>query len=232
MTSTTTEFAVNMTCKKCARAVEESLSSPHINIVDINVAKSSVIVESTLSTTELLQKLETSGRKVVVKGLGGTTAGVAVLEAGEQKVKGVVRFVQLPNSCIVDGTVDGLEPGKYQLSVHENGDISRGCESCGDTFNPVGKFMGLEGKQYGDLGVIEAGSNGRSTFRLENKIVHLPELIGRSLIISKPYTNGEKRIICGIIARSAGLFQNPKTICACSGASMWDEKNVPMKPSL
>lgn len=126
MTSTKTEFAVNMTCNNCVKAVEESLSSPHINIVDINVAKSSVVVESTLSTTELLQKLESSGRQVVVKGLGGTTAGVAVLEAGKSEVKGVVRFVQLSSSCIVDGTVDGLEPGKYRLTVHENGDISQG----------------------------------------------------------------------------------------------------------
>lgn len=90
--------------------------------------------------------------------------------------------------------------------------------------------MGLEGKQYGDLGDIVAKSNGRSTFRLENKIVKLPELIGRSLVISKTQRDDEKRISCGIIARSAGLFQNTKTICACSGASIWDEKNVPRRP--
>lgn len=232
MTSTTTEFAVNMMCNKCVKAVEESLSSPNINIVDIDVKRSCVIVESTLSTTELLQKLETSGRKVVVKGLGGTTAAVAVLEAGSPKVKGVVRLAQLPNACIIDGTVDGLEPGKYQLSVHENGDISQGCENCGETYNPVAKMMGLEGKEYGDLGHISAGPNGRSAFRLENKVIQLPECIGRSLVISQPQREGGKRITCGIIARSSGLFQNPKTICACSGASIWDENNLPIRRAL
>ena len=33
---------------------------------------------------------------------------------------------------------------------------------------------------------------------------------------------------CGIIARSAGLFQNPKKVCACDGVTIWDERNVPI----
>jgi copper chaperone for superoxide dismutase len=28
---------------------------------------------------------------------------------------------------------------------------------------------------------------------------------------------------CGIIARSAGLFQNPKKVCTCDGVTIWDE---------
>ncbi|KAL3288911.1 hypothetical protein HHI36_003356 [Cryptolaemus montrouzieri] len=232
MSSTKTEFAVNMTCDNCVKAVKESLSSPYVHIVDIDLKKNSVIVESSLSTTELIQKIETSGKKVVLKGIGETSAGVAILEAGKPEIKGVVRFVQLQNSCIVDGTVDGLKPGKYQLTVHENGDISNGCDSCGDTFNPNDLKMGLEEKRYGELGEIRALSNGRSSFRLENNIVKLRDLIGRSLVISQINNNREQRYTCGIIARSAGLFQNPKTICACSGASIWDETIDPKKASL
>ncbi|KAK9874029.1 hypothetical protein WA026_002383 [Henosepilachna vigintioctopunctata] len=228
MSSNKVEFAVNMNGKNCVKAVERSLESPHIQIVNIDLEKNSVVVESSLPTIELLQKLEESGRKVVVKGLGGSAAGVALLETGKPDVRGVIRFVQLQNSCIIDGTIDGLEAGNYQVSIHENGDISRGCDSCGETFNP----NGLEGKPYGDLGPIKAEMNGRSTFRFENKIVKLPELIGRSLVISQPSKNGEKRISCGIIARSAGLFENPKTICACSGTSIWDETEDPRKSSL
>ena len=29
--------------------------------------------------------------------------------------------------------------------------------------------------------------------------------------------------MCGIIARSAGLFQNPKKVCTCDGVTVWDE---------
>ena len=33
------------------------------------------------------------------------------------------------------------------------------------------------------------------------------------------------RLACGIVARSSGLFQNPKQICACDGLTLWDERD-------
>lgn len=33
------------------------------------------------------------------------------------------------------------------------------------------------------------------------------------------------RLACGIIARSSGLFQNTKKICACDGLTIWDERD-------
>lgn len=36
-----------------------------------------------------------------------------------------------------------------------------------------------------------------------------------------------RRVACAIIARSSGLFQNPKRFCACDGISIWEERNVP-----
>lgn len=33
------------------------------------------------------------------------------------------------------------------------------------------------------------------------------------------------RLTCGIIARSSGLFQNTKKICACDGLTIWDERD-------
>lgn len=36
------------------------------------------------------------------------------------------------------------------------------------------------------------------------------------------------RIVCGIIARSSGLFENNKKICACDGVTLWEERNVPL----
>ena len=29
--------------------------------------------------------------------------------------------------------------------------------------------------------------------------------------------------MCGIVARSAGLFQNTKRVCTCDGVTIWDE---------
>lgn len=54
--------------------------------------------------------------------LGGNTG------YGAGSVRGVVRFVQLdPESCVIEGTIDGLTPGQHGLHVHECGDITDGC---------------------------------------------------------------------------------------------------------
>ena len=60
----------------------------------------------------------------------------------ERNVQGVTRFVQLDEeTCVVEGTIDGLSPGMHGLYVHECGDLSRGCDSTGDHFNPFGKIQ-------------------------------------------------------------------------------------------
>ena len=38
--------------------------------------------------------------------------------------------------CVIEGTVDGLKPGEHGLAVHETGDISQGCNTVGDHYNP------------------------------------------------------------------------------------------------
>lgn len=43
-------------------------------------------------------------------------------------INGVIRFVQGPDGCIVDGAIDGLTPGPHGLHIHECGDISDGCK--------------------------------------------------------------------------------------------------------
>lgn len=66
----------------------------------------------------------------VDKNLG---AAVAMLggSSGYSKlgINGVVRFVQISNyECIVDGTIDGLSPGKHGFHIYECGDLSNGCD--------------------------------------------------------------------------------------------------------
>lgn len=68
-----------------------------------------------------------SGFNRNLAGIDNLGAAVAMLE-GEPFVKGVVRFVQInDNTCVVDGTIDGLSPGVHGLCIHEYGDISEGC---------------------------------------------------------------------------------------------------------
>ena len=49
-------------------------------------------------------------------------------------------------------------------------------------------------------------------------------------ILSILQVNGNcgEALSCGIIARSAGIFENAKRICACDGVTLWDERNKPL----
>ncbi|KAL3878440.1 hypothetical protein ACJMK2_030790 [Sinanodonta woodiana] len=241
------EFAVQMTCQSCVEAVRKSLSSVEgVQIVDINLENEHVVVESSLSSAKVKELIEQTGRPAVLKGMGSlfadtsessggqTTAAVAILEAGSDLIKGVARFVQKNNStCIIEGTVDGLNPGKHALCIHECGDISQGCQSCGDVF--LGLSQKLSEKPAGELGDIIATETGRTEFRIETGQVKVWDIIGRSMLVhsldtSQVHRNtpNDNRLVCGIIARSAGIFQNTKKICSCDGVTIWDERNKPV----
>lgn len=56
----------------------------------------------------------------------------------------------------------------------------------------------------------------------------------RSFAIADQKEDGTQGNIlaCGIIARSAGLFENPKMICACDGVTIWDEEKSKKRAAL
>ncbi|XP_007431341.1 copper chaperone for superoxide dismutase isoform X1 [Python bivittatus] len=255
----TLEFAVQMTCQNCMETVQETLQKvPGLRIVDIQLDSQTVLVETSLGTEEVQNLLESTGRKAVLKGMGSSVPGLlgsaaVAMVTGRGLIQGVVRFLQVsPEKCLVDGTVDGLQPGLHGIHVHEFGDISRSFDSCGDHFNPNGECHGGPQDQHrhaGDLGNILVTADGRASFRMEDRQLKVDDIIGRSLVIdegeddlghgshplSKVSGNSGERVACGIIARSAGLFQNPKKICSCSGVTLWEErksgKAVPGRPT-
>ena len=62
------------------------------------------------------------------QGLRGLGAAVAMM-GGRHGAKGVTRLVQSDEkTCIIEGTLDGLSPGKHRLQIHEFGDLSDGCD--------------------------------------------------------------------------------------------------------
>ncbi|KAM7085199.1 copper chaperone for superoxide dismutase isoform 1-T1 [Molossus nigricans] len=276
-TACTLEFAVQMTCQSCVDAVRTSLQGvAGVQSVEVELENQMVLVQTTLPSQEVQALLEGTGRQAILKGMGSgllQNLGAAVAILGETgPVQGVVRFLQLtPERCLIEGTIDGLEPGPHGLHVHQFGDLTSNCNSCGDHFNPDGTSHGGpqdSERHRGDLGNVHADASGRATFRIEDEQlkvsgkeseglssqggplsedVHcLPskvwDVIGRSLVIdegeddlgrgSHPLSritgNSGKRLACGIIARSAGLFQNPKQICSCDGITMWEERGRPI----
>ncbi|KAK9524891.1 hypothetical protein VZT92_017255 [Zoarces viviparus] len=244
------EFAVQMTCESCAVKVRAALEGkPGVSSVSVDVGKEQVLVESALTSAEVQALIESTGRRAVLKGIGGSEhdlgSAVAML-AGVGRIQGVVRFLQLSEQrCLIDGTIDGLEPGPHGLHVHTLGDLTRDCLSCGEHYNPFGRQHGGPGdseRHVGDLGNIVAGPDGRASFRQEDSQLKVWDVIGRSLVVdageddlgrggqplSKRTGNSGERLACGIIARSAGLFQNPKQICACDGVTLWEERDRPI----
>ncbi|KAF6102569.1 copper chaperone for superoxide dismutase [Phyllostomus discolor] len=204
-TACTLEFAVQMTCQSCVDAVRKSLQGvAGVQSVEVQLENQTVLVQTTLPSQELS-----------------------------------------PEQCIIEGSIDGLEPGPHGLHVHQFGDLTRDCNSCGDHFNPDGTSHGGPqdaDRHRGDLGNVHADADGRATFRIEDEQLKVWDVIGRSLVIdegeddlgrgghplSKITGNSGKRLACGIIARSAGLFQNPKQICSCDGLTIWEERGRPI----
>ena len=56
------------------------------------------------------------------------------------------------------------------------------------------------------------------------------ELIGRSILITDTDTDDSSRVslgdktIYGVIARSAGVWENNKQVCNCTGKTVWEER--------
>ena len=71
-----------------------------------------------------------------------------------------MRFTQTDlETCIIDGTLDGLNPGEHGLAIHECGDISGGCSTIGDHYNPRNVRHGSpvdsqNNRHIGDLGNV------------------------------------------------------------------------------
>ncbi|XP_056366274.1 copper chaperone for superoxide dismutase isoform X1 [Oenanthe melanoleuca] len=172
------EFAVQMSCQGCADAVRAALdAAPDVKLLELRPQEQSVLVETTAAAERVRELLENSGCRAVLKGMGGSSeappggAAVAAL-GGPGGVRGLVRFLQLtPGRCLVDGAVSGLPPGPHGLHIHEFGDLSDPCNSCGGHFNPDGETHGGPQDQHrhaGDLGNIWADSEGRARFRIED----------------------------------------------------------------
>ncbi|ORZ20511.1 superoxide dismutase [Absidia repens] len=190
------------------------------------------------------------GQGVADENQGHSGAAVCIFDVyGEDPTQqlpkgksGLARFVQIdPDTCLIDLTVEGLTPGKHGVHIHECGDVSRGWLSTGDHFNPTDVDHGDQDSGHvGDLGNLEVDKNGWGDLVVESDRIKVWDIIGRSMVItqneddlgrkseqqSKWDGNSGAGILCGIIARSAGAFENMKKVCACNGNTLWEEARL------
>lgn len=168
-----------------------------------------------------------------------TGAAVCILETYSDdvpdRVRGLARMVQVsPNMTLVDLTIRGLKPGDYWATIRETGDISQGAASTGGIW--IDPQEG-ELKPRGVFGMVHVGQDGIGSVFLD-KPIHIWEMIGRAMVVSKQrqgegkFEKNDENTLVGVIARSAGAWDNNKTVCSCSGKTLWEERRDEVKKGM
>ncbi|EXJ81627.1 hypothetical protein A1O1_07692 [Capronia coronata CBS 617.96] len=228
-----TTFAVPLHCDGCVKDVSGALNRVEgITKFEANLKDQLVYIEGTAPPSSIVSAIESTGRDAILRGSGkSNSAGVCILETHAKgvpdPVRGLARMVQVSdNHTLVDLTIRGVSPGTYHATVRETGDISRGAVSTGGIWEAI-KSLGGFGQPRGLFGTIVVGKDGRGNAFLDRP-VSIWEIIGRSMVVSKQpegaFQTDDPETLVGVIARSAGVWDNDKTVCSCSGKTVWEER--------
>lgn len=92
-------------------------------------------------------------------------------------------------------------------------------------------FTGLEANRNGELGRLEVDGKGRGALvgEIEWRVW---EMVGRGIMVVRGVDGGDKVgrredeavVVMGVVARSAGAWENEKVVCGCSGMTVWEER--------
>eukprot|EP01134_Creolimax_fragrantissima_P002584 CFRG2584T1 len=249
--ATTIEFAVQLNGEECVKEITNVLSKLGVEVTEANAKTQKLVVTTALPSTTIHAAIAGTGRQAVVRGcsapqganlgtavcmiLGASgtsadlgTAKTSVDQNGDVSIgmargisRGLVRFVQVSEHvCVVDGAVSGLTKGVHGVRVNTYGDITNGCASTGPVYTNK-----ESGEAVGNLGDFEADVKGHASFKFVSKNLKVCDIIGRSVVIDASVDSPGNRdpVACGLIARSAGVGENTKRVCACSGKTLWEE---------
>ena len=101
-------------------------------------------------------------------------------------IEGTVIFRETPQGTEIDVDLSGVPDGEHGFHIHKAGDLSEGCKSACDHFNPTDVDHGdLDQGQVGDLGNV-VSKNTRVKTTLYSKAITLRgphSVIGRSVVI-------------------------------------------------
>ena len=132
---------------------------------------------------------------------------------------------------LLDLTLTGMKPGTYVASLRRSGDISEGAKSMGKV------FTGLQETRNAKLGTVKVDEEGRGELVGEIKWP-IWEAVGRGIVVQREEGGGEsameegkekekdrrEEVVVGVVARSAGVWENEKVVCGCSGKTVWEER--------
>lgn len=226
-------FSVPMTCKACTNDISGALSKvPGIQSTEFSLPDQLVTTTTTTPPSTIISAIQSTGRTAIIRGTGAAnSAAVCILETPPpptpitepqpSPVRGLARLIQLSDRItLLDLTLTGLAKGTYTASIRQAGDISAGVKSMG------GVFTGFDGYKKGELGQLEVDANGRGALVGEVDW-RVWEMVGRGIVVGKIEADkkgGENDVVVGVIARSAGVWENEKVVCGCSGKTVWEER--------
>ena len=210
-----------MECQDCVDSVSKVLSQlPGINNFRISLENQSVLVDGTIPPNRITQAIRETGRAAILRGSGesddGLGAAVCILDfnrmdSSRQDVRGLARIVQLPSSpprTFVEVTIASYPPGLYDIIVHKTGNLMNGVSSAGQPLRVLGK--------------VQVDERGWGEWSGEVEGLEVWGVVGHAMSVDK---------VAGVIARSAGVWENVKKVCACSGRTIWEEHQVMAKQS-
>ena len=138
-----------------------------------------------------------------------------------EEVSGLLTFsANADGTTQIVGEVSGLTPGQHGFHVHQFGDLTNGCASCGGHFNPAGKTHGAPTdavRHAGDLGNVVADKNGVAAISIVDEQIPIGgphSIVGRAIVVhagtddlgkggndeSLKTGNAGGRVACGVIA--------------------------------
>lgn len=126
---------------------------------------------------------------------------------------------------LVDLTVHGVDPGTYHATIREYGDLKDGASSTGPIWSSSNTNDKTLAKGY--LGTVEVGADRRGSAFVDHGF-QVWELIGHAMVLTRQgeeqALHNDDNTVVGVVARSAGMWDNDKTVCSCTGKTLWDER--------
>lgn len=145
-------------------------------------------------------------------------------------------MVQVSSTAtLVDLTLRGVSAGTYRATIREFGDVKDGAQSAGPIW--AGSIEGEANSPRGLLGSVDVDKDGRGSIFFKHP-VQVWEIIGHAIIVSRQVESpggllvNDDDTVVGVIARSAGMWDNDKTVCSCTGKTLWEERKDEVKKGM
>lgn len=225
-----------MHCMGCFNSVKDAVSVlPGFASISPDLQNQIVTITGSTAPSAVVRSIQAIGKDAIVRGTGApNSAAVAILEvfrknvafSSAHSVKGLARIISVsPTKSLFDITLSGVPAGTYYTSIRTGGCLVDGAQSAGGEYQELGSIVVED--NCAQPGAPPAPLDGEipNTFGQSyvTRNIKISDIIGRSIAVSKTPVPDEDSVI-GVIARSAGVWQNDKTVCSCSGKTVWEER--------